>query len=216
MEVISRGLVEQIYDVIKERIINFDLKLGTRMNLQELTKEFGVSQTPIREALHRLSRDGLVRMVRRGGYYIVKPSFKDMNEIYDLRELLEVYALECTTKNNADVQPLLELKEEIEKAIRCTDAQLKKQQHNITDHKLHLWIIESSGNNKLYGLYAHISNFIKISQRLDRNVDNSLKEHIELIEAILSADVQKAKDILIKHIENGRKKRIKNLKMFYD
>jgi len=212
MKVITQALGEQIYTVLKERITILSRTFGTRIDLEQLAKEFGVSQTPVREALHRLSRDGLVEIIPRQGYYVASPSIEDINDIYDLRKLLEGYALECAMKGNSDVQPLHKLKGEMKAALRETNRQVKTRRHDVTDHKLHFWIIQNCTNTKLYELYLYLGNFIRISHSLDLDLDNSLKEHIELIETILSGDTETAKDALVKHIENARRKGIRGLK----
>jgi len=91
---INQTIVGKIYTELKEKIINQQIKLNQRISIKEIAKDFGISQTPIREALNRLIKDELVEYKLRRGYYVIRLSCKDLEEIYDLRKLIEVYALE--------------------------------------------------------------------------------------------------------------------------
>ena len=96
---INRTVVDNAYSKLKEDIINLKIELGTRINIQKIAEDFSVSQTPIREALSRLVKDGLVIYKPRKGYYIIQITVKDLEEIYDLRKMIECYALDRGIKN---------------------------------------------------------------------------------------------------------------------
>jgi len=207
---IEANLVNQICDILREKIINLELKLGQRIDIKKLAEEFEVSQTPIREALNKLIKDGLVTINPRRGYYVVKLLAKDMEEIYDLRKMFESYALESGIKN-IEVNKLRKLKQ---KMIEQLQGEVTKQRRKVkfeTDKKLHLLIIQSSYNKKLKEMYSQIYNFVKISQRMNPRFKKSLEEHIALIDAILEKDLEKAKKLLMLHIDNARDRGIKAL-----
>ena len=77
---LKENLVEQLYEIIKERIINLEMKLGQKINIQEISNEFNVSQTTIRDVLIRLSHEGLVTIAPRVGYFVIKASAEDLEE----------------------------------------------------------------------------------------------------------------------------------------
>lgn len=209
---IETSLSNQIYNIMKDRITNLELKLGQRININELAEEFGVSQTPIRDVLNKLAKDGLITIIPRRGYHVVKPSVKDMEEIYDLRKMFEPYALEIGIKN-ININELKTLKQETENLQLEINKKKKRKRFDKTDDELHLLIIKSSLNKKLYEMYLNIYNFIKISQRMDPDFEGCIKCHIALINHILKKDVRKAKKVLIFHINEAKKCGIKQLEM---
>jgi len=209
---IETNLSNKIYNIIKDRITNLELKLGQRININELAEEFEVSQTPIRDVLNKLEKDGLITIIPRRGYHVIKLSIRDMEEIYDLRKMFEPYALEIGIKN-ININKLKTLKHETENLQLESNKKKKREIFNKTDDELHLLIIKSSLNKRLYKMYSGIYNFIKISQRMDPDFEGCLKCHIVLINHILKKDIKKAKKILIFHINEAKKCGIKKLEM---
>src|SRR5579859_5765613 len=86
-------LGDQVYTIIWEQIVNHTLRPGDKLSDLRLSEELGVSRTPIREALHRLSQDGIVRSESRRGFFVATFSSQDVSEIYDIRAALEVLAV---------------------------------------------------------------------------------------------------------------------------
>jgi len=208
---IETNLVDQIYNILREKIINLELKLGQRIDIKGLAEEFGVSQTPVREALNRLTKDRLVNVIPRRGYYVVKLSAEDMEEIYDIRKIFESYALESAIKN-IEVNKLRKLKQRMMEQLQGEVTEQRRKAKFETDKKLHLLIIQSSYNKKLKEMYSQIYDFVKISQRMNPRFKKSLEEHIALIDAILEKDLEKARKLLMLHIDNARDWGIEALK----
>jgi len=169
-----------------------------------------VSQTPVRDALNRLEKDGLVTIVPRRGYYIVELSAEDMEEIYDLRKMIEVYALESAIKN-VEPDKLKELKQLTEKLQNEPNKKRKRRKFNELDRELHSLIVQSSPNKRLHEIYSRIYDFVKISQSMDPKFEESLEEHLLLFEAMLENNLTKAKKILMMHIDNAKDNGIKAL-----
>jgi len=210
---INQTIVEKIYNELKENIINQQIKLNQRINIKKISKDFGISQTPIREALNRLIIDELVVYKLRRGYYVVQLSCKDLEEIYNLRILIEVYALEHAMKAKTLDQDLFQkyLLESIEMQKEIIEPK-KPVSYCVADRELHLSIVKSSLNKKLYNIYLRMYPFVSISQQLDPLYERSLKEHILLIRAILDNNHVKAKKILEAHINNCKYDGIKSLR----
>lgn len=195
---LKRNLVDQIYSILKEKIVTLSLEPGARLNLHGLAQEFEVSETPVRDALMRLSKDGLVRVVPAAGYYVIKLSVKDVIEIYDLRKLLEDYAIENSIART-DRKKLREIRQKMQK---------QQNEPPSLDQQLHLEIVKSSDNKRLQVLYTQIYDFVKICRFTHRRISGSTtqttREHVALIDAILRRDVKKASQILKVHIDNAR------------
>ena len=91
---INQTVIEDVYNKLKENITNLRIELGTRINIQKISKGFDISQTPVREVLSRLVKDGLIVYKPRRSYYVIQITCKDLEKIYDLGKMIECYALE--------------------------------------------------------------------------------------------------------------------------
>ena len=207
---INRTVVDNVYYKLKEDIINFKIKLGTRINIQKISEDFGISQTPTREALARLAKDGLIAYKPRKGYYVIQITYKDLGEIYDLRKMVECYALEKGIKN-IDKSKLKEILKEGIKIQKKPLEPEKPLEFCKADRELHMAIVNSCKNGKIYKIYLQLYPLVSISQQLDPSYERSMNEHILLIEEILKGNIKKAKKILENHIENCK---IDGLKFF--
>ena len=82
-------LNQQAYDILKEKILNKELLPGTRLVDSQLAEDFGISRTPLRDAIRKLAEEGfVVSSPTKKGYYVYQPSAKDINEIFELRQIL--------------------------------------------------------------------------------------------------------------------------------
>lgn len=212
---LESSLVNQLYDIIKERIVSLQLKLGEKIDVQKLAEEFRVSQTPVRDTLNRLSQNGLVNTRARVGYYVVDFSVEDITEIYDLRKMFEGYALESAMEN-INFNELRKLKQKMEEIQKEPDEKIEKAKFEETDRELHLWIIKNSNNKRLRNLFSQIYDFVRISISMGVEWKNSLKEHIALVDALQEKDFGRAKEILKEHINNSRNNAIKVLESKYN
>ena len=194
------SLVDQLYEIIKDRILNLELKLGQRINTQQIAGKFKISQTPVRDVLNRLAKDGLIKVVPRIGYYVVDPSSKDLREVYDLRKMFECYALRSGIEN-IDRKKLEKIKKRCEELRDKGDKKRKKAKFDETDRELHQLIINSSKNKRLQSLFSQIYGFVKISISLGVDLDRALPEHLDVINALLEKNLQKSIEALERHID---------------
>jgi len=203
MEDFNSTIIEKIYNILKKRIINLEFKFNQKLNVKEMAQQFGVSQTPIRDALNNLVKDELVIVKPRIGYFIIKFTKKDLCEIYEVRKMIECFALENSINLNYK-----KFKKYHKKALEIKDRLSKFKNYdefNILDRDVHLSIIEESRNKQLIKIYYRIYSFVQISQNFDKTGERSLKEIdsiILLLEKILNKDIFNAKAILREHIEN--------------
>ena len=203
MEDFNSTIIEKIYNILKKRIINLEFKFNQKLNVKEMAQQFGVSQTPIRDALNNLVKDELVIVKPRIGYFIIKFTKKDLCENYEVRKMIECFALENSINLNYK-----KFKKYHKKALEIKDRLSKFKNYdefNILDRDVHLSIIEESRNKQLIKIYYRIYSFVQISQNFDKTGERSLKEIdsiILLLEKILNKDIFNAKAILREHIEN--------------
>jgi len=198
---INDTLVKKIYEDMKEKIVNLKLDFGKRIEIKKMIEEYGVSQTPIREVLNMLMKDGLVINKTRRGYFIVDITPTDMSEIYDLRIMMESYALRkgILSIKRKKIEELLESAREM---VQEPVQPYKPKKYIDMDRELHLLIINSANNGRLRDMYLHIYPFVEISQQLDPSYERSMKEHIAIMESIIKGDLQKAVNFLNEHITN--------------
>ncbi len=209
-QLIRSGLTDQIYKILEERIINLELKPGEKIDVASLAEEFGISETPIRDALKKLSENGLVKAKSRRGYYAVKLSEKDIVEIYELRKLLETYALESFIKN-VDSLELQKLKKMWEKVRKKNKKDLKFSEFYPTDREFHLKIVKKCNNRRLKGIFSQIYNLVKICQHMYTNFEGALDEHIKIVEAIEKRNLNEAKKLLAQHIDRAKERVLESL-----
>jgi len=200
---LNRTVIDKIYSEIKKRIINLKFKFNQKVNIQEISQEFGVSKTPIRDALNNLVKDELVVVKPRVGYFITKFTKKDLCEIYEIRKMIECFALEnCINLN------FKKFKKYYEKALKLKGKLSKYEnyeKYNTLDRAVHLSIIEESKNEQLIKIFKRLYPFVQISQNFDRSGEKSLNEIkniVLLLENILNKDTTNAKTILQRHLEN--------------
>lgn len=86
---------EQTYDYIKEKILAGGFGPGERLTEEHLAAKLGVSRTPVREALHRLEQEGLIKPLEKRGFCVADDSKEEMEELFEIRSVLEGYALRC-------------------------------------------------------------------------------------------------------------------------
>jgi len=211
-EELNKSLTDRFEEIITLRILEGSFKLNQRINVNSLKKEFGTSVTPIREALNRLAQRGLVTISSRVGYYVKNFTVKEIEDIYDLREILEIGALEDAINNIG--------KEDIEfiklKNIRLRNKAIKagKGIKFLRKESPHLLIIDKCGNKKLKEVYFQIYDYVEILLSLHPKGKETFDEHLRFIDALEAKDLENAKRILKEHIESSKevaKKIIKNM-----
>lgn len=207
IEIIKTTLGDQIYTILREDIISQKIKCGEKLTLKALQERFNISSTPIREAIKRLSQEGLVDHVTNVGAKVIDITEKDITEIYDFCSVLDSAALKYAIRSN-DYE---ELVYELENCIRSQEIALNS--NDIKAFKLHSdnfhdILYKYSNNSRLYDAAKRIrSQFTILTNKYQNfvNVDKAvLSEHKELLEAIKSKDMENAASIMTRHFENAK------------
>ena len=192
------SLSEQATDILRDRIINGLLRPGTRLVERRLAKMLGVSGAPVREALIRLEKEGLVVSSGRTRH-VVELSKRDVVELAELRTYLEKLAVDLAVRNTNEENraQLLSKLEELRQACVAGDAATARRR----DMELHRLIWKQSGNHHLLNALTNIASpsfmlgpvFLGVEMYLDQ----WMSEHEELAHAVVSGDRATA----IKNIE---------------
>lgn len=210
------NISEKVYKTLKKQIINERLRPGERLIDNELASRFGVSRTPIREALTKLSNEGLIEILPRRGIYVKRLDKKDIKEIYQIRRVLEGLATREATPI-IDEEQLKKLYSLFEKAKRSLNSDDWKSCMEF-DIELHSTILSNCQNDRLIGIVHNLNTLIHAFRvRLARDRERAtqaLKEHEAILEAVKARDVERAEKAMMEHIERT-KKRIFNYFGFY-
>ncbi|MCH3918306.1 MAG: GntR family transcriptional regulator [Spirochaetia bacterium] len=196
------SLADQVYEVLKEKILSKEIKGGEKIQEEELARQFGVSRTPIREAIRRLSEYGLVTLNPR--------THAEVNKIND-REALDIakvrIALECFAIDNIDPKILeLNFPTLSRHAADCFFAFStgKRAEAFEYDSLFHSTLIKTTGNNALMDLYNRLDakvQQLRIEQdEPDEELSMYIGQHGTLMQLLKDNKKQQAKELLKKHI----------------
>lgn len=193
---------EQVRATLEEEILTGKLTGGTSLTEQSLSKRLGVSRTPIRAALHKLSEEGLINIVPNKGAVVVGVSRDDLIDIYNMRMRLEGLA-SATAASRISPEDLSALRESVELA----EAYIKKndpERLKTLDTEFHSIIYRASGsrmlNRTLSELHRNITSYRKMSLSVPGRLENSVREHREIFEAIESGNAELAEHLTSRHV----------------
>lgn len=196
------SLREKAYEVIKNQIITGKLPPGSALNERELVAEIGVSRTPIREALNRLEKEHLVTITPQKGASVGTITPKVINDIYQLREVLEPQVISTVTPIFLEA----ELLDFHRRFSGLSSGEYDKLA--MLDMEFHRAIIHAFGNDYLNHLmenmYTQNERIRFLSLRLPKRVSESVAEHLTIIDHMLARDSKKAAAAMRSHLANGR------------
>ena len=184
----------QIYQIIKKEICNGNYAAGQWLQEKELAEQLNVSRSPVREALKQLVDEGLAIEYPNKGVFVKEFTVKDIEEIYDVRILLESYAIKNSVKTltSKNIQELMETLQLLVKYYEKNDLT-----HYIeVDTQLHQYIINLGGNSLIVDTYRRIysqsQQFRIYSLTTQRRFDDSVTEHRSIVENICSGNWKEA------------------------
>lgn len=200
------ALYEQVAERLRARIYAHELAPGAWVDEQALADEFGISRTPMREALKVLAAEGLVVLKPRRGCYVAQMSERDLDEIFPVLALLEGRVAEEATHRlaSADFQRLKKIQDDLEHHAAAHDADKFFE----ANQAFHNALQELAGNRWLSQLIDDTRKFLKLTRRdslrLDGRIQASLAEHRAILAAIHAKDAALAARRMHDHILSGR------------
>ncbi len=194
-----------VYENLKKRIINHSLKSGEPLNESVLTKELGISKTPIREALQQLEKEGFIENIPGKGSFVSRISIQDIREIFEIREILE-----CEVVKRAAMKSDPDKIEGIRKKFETESNGDKNSRDQFkAGDRIHTFIFESFGNKRLLEYYKRLQEHI-IRMRLyffnqlhQERSGQSFKEHLEIMDALIAQDPPRAEKAMKDHLRNS-------------
>ncbi len=203
---IAPALYEQVAERLRARIFAHELAPGAWIDEQAIAAEYGISRTPLREALKVLASEGLVTLKPRRGCYVTELSEQDLDEIFPVMALLEGRcAQEATLKARPeDIARLEAIHAELERHAAANDADRFFE----ANQRFHDALQELAGNRWLRQLVQETRKFIKLTRRDSLNLEGRLKqslaEHREILAAVQQHDAGLAGQRMHDHILAGR------------
>jgi DNA-binding GntR family transcriptional regulator len=185
-----------IAGLLRELIITGDLRPGEALRQRDLADRFGVSPTPVREALRRLESEGLVRYDAHRGSTVIEASGGDLQEKYQIRAALEGLAASLAAPKISD-DDIRELESYNE---RLADVSLTPDEVNDINRTLHFRVYEMAGSQVLVALMRLLWQSFPQGPQMARPREESIAEHKQLIEALQRRDAAAAKGITEQHI----------------
>lgn len=198
-------LADQAYAQVKQMVFDFALMPGDRFSETELAQRVKVSRTPLRAALQRLAREGFLQLLPKLGWQVAPLDFDVMDELYDLRILIECEAVRHLAER--DPRPQLQALADtwlVPADERATDASAVGE----LDERFHALLVQGSGNREMARVHQEITERIRIIRRLDftkaARVDATYDEHARILRAITRRRADEAQRLLRAHVEQSK------------
>jgi len=209
------NLSARVYSQIKHLILCNEIMPGQKLHHQQLSERLGVSRTPVREALTRLVQEGYVSLLPNRGFTCKEIRMQEAEELYDLREALEAFAIEKAIENLTG-EALNQLRDKINLYGRDVQHRFSRERL-VFDQDVHLAIAQIAGNETLKNMLGHLFERIILKRRTDGIYDPSRgasahREHLQILAAIERGNTDQAVALVRNHIRTGKMNVMADLK----
>ena len=201
----SFSFKNKAYAALKNVIVSMDIyrsRSDIRLDERQLAQDFGISRTPVREAMAQLEREGFVRSVPRRGVYVVRKTRKEVIELITAWAALESMAARLITEKSASEGEIASLRQMF---ATFEDGQLRAHldEYSEVNIEFHQSIIRMSGNSVLINLAENLFTHMRMIRRKtigeqDR-ADRSIRDHWNIIEALEARDTARAEELVRNH-----------------
>ncbi|WCT26129.1 GntR family transcriptional regulator [Acidovorax temperans] len=198
-----KALYEEVAEQLRQRIFRRELEPGSWIDELKIAEEFGISRTPLREALKVLAAEGLVTMKVRRGAYVTEMSEKDLRDVYHLLSLLEsdaagVVAERATPEQQ---QTLRDLHAELESAAGNREAFFS------VNERFHMALLDMADNRWRSQMVADLRKVMKLNRHnslfKQGRIEDSLSEHRAILDAMLAHDAEGTRRAMQAHFARG-------------
>ena len=198
------ALYEQVAERLRLAILAHTMAPGSWIDEQALATEYGISRTPLREALKVLAAEGLVTMKLRRGAYVTEVSERDLAEVYHLLALLESDAAVAVSQHatTAQIAELAALHDELEARVADRD------RFFAANERFHMRLLEIADNRWRLQLVADLRKVMKLNRHhslfKQGRLEASLKEHRRIMAAIKARNGERVLQLMQQHFANGK------------
>lgn len=198
--------VQTAYDSIRKLILDEQIEAGTLLSENQLAEYLNMSRTPIREAIRRLQAEGLLE-VRKGLGTFLKPlTLKDVKNIYDVRRALELIACETSIELITD-EEIETVRASLQSLLdrNAAGEEIGRMEFSILDSQLHDLLVRKSNNGYIKLLmdqiYFNVERYRIISFHVSLDLEESMKQHLDLLECLAERDLLKLQGQLDAHLK---------------
>ncbi len=205
-------LADDVYEQILSAIVNGQIAPGDRLIQEKIAAEINISRTPVREALLRLEREGILELSGRKGFSIRQISEEEVRDIYGVREAIEGYGAYWVAANRTDERiAAIAAKVAEERALKSRDVQAEFQ----INRDIHRTIVAQTGNDALLDMFDSIwgrgiSLWLFAATRANQDPPNP-DVHEQLLDVIRTGTPAEAQAAMIDHVRDGLSMQIKGL-----
>jgi len=202
---------EAAYEILLEKIISKELAPGQRLDLDAIEKQLGISRTPLKEALARLEMEGLIAIVPRSGTYVTDPDPEDITESFEVRRVLEVFAVELAVPQigDEDLENLRAIVQELGDLTVAEDRNAIYPRYLNLDNIFHQELVALAGNQRLCQAHDRENLHAQMARiryrRSERELDVAQEEHERIVAALEARDVQTAKAEMDTHLRRAKR-----------
>jgi len=200
------ALAEQAYTQLKAELHDVLWLPGERCSELEIANRLGMSRTPVREALFRLRNEGFLEVEAKAGWTVKPIDFARIDQIYDLRIVLETASIARLAQRDEDPPELQALKDVwlVPAAERLSDG----RQVGALDEQFHAQLVAAAGNGEIVRVHQEVTERIRIVRRLDftrgDRIDATYQEHAKILRAVMQRKTDVAQTLLKSHIEQSK------------
>lgn len=207
---IAKNLTQQAYELIRAQILKGELNGRQRLTEAHFAQLFGISKSPIREAVNRLEAEGLVTILPRKGAFVRGFTIRDVEEIYELREILEASVVRNLVLNPKTAAKLHSLVDGAEACLRKNE----REEYIRFDANFHRVLAQANPNSRLRKSLEsmHDQMLILRHKTYDLSSRNTVKQHRAILDALERGDQESAATLMIAHIAAVRERLIEYMR----
>jgi DNA-binding GntR family transcriptional regulator len=196
---------DEVYSDLKKRLLVGEFALNVRLGEEKLAALVGVSRTPVRETLKRLHAEGLVESHPDGGYQPLIPDVTVVGQLYEVREGLELQALQRPGRLGRRHDPaILEPLRDTWRALASGPLPPPDPSFVMLDESFHTGLAAAAGNDALVEVLRHVNERIRVVRMHDflipERIGATIAEHLSIVEAVLAGDLVGAEAAFTAHL----------------
>ena len=202
-----RALYEEVAELLRQRIFSRELEPGSWIDELKIAEAYGISRTPLREALKVLATEGLVTMKVRRGAYVTEVSDRDLTDVYHLLSLLESDAagMVASQATDSQLQELKALHTELE--VAANPATPDRERFFELNERFHMRLLEIADNRWCSQMVTDLRKVMKLNRHNSLlktgRIRESLQEHRDLMAALAARDATRTRACMQAHFKNG-------------
>lgn len=206
-----KPLNEQAYNYLQSLIMENHFSYQEVYSETKLSKELGISRTPLRDAVHRLAQEGYIDIIPSKGFMLHQMNRKDVNETFQVRSALETYCTVQITKDST-TRKAKKLFKELDWIMECMK-DIMETTHSIKefseyDFQFHTKIIDYLENDQFSNVFAmfmyRMRRLAELSLSHRGRMEQTYQEHMDILDCMKSGDTKQIYDMTLKHMETPR------------